>query len=306
MTARTLDRTEATRLRAEGAEGAKPADILVFAPHPDDESLGCAWIILQAVSAGKRVHVVFFTNGDGFPIAASTVFKKASESLVARDYLELGRIRQQEVLTAIAILGLSPADVTFLSYPDSGLGRIYQATGDTVITQPFTQKNQTYSLIAQDYHTRAHGTPAPYRRQAVLDDVTELIRALQPSQIYVTDDADTHADHQAAFWFVRDAASGVGWRGELYTYLIHSGDLSDWPWPSQLTPDAPFDTHSVNGMQVPGGVAWPPPVRRPMMHAQALAKLKVLQVYTAPLEALPEEKAYIEAFVKSEEIFWRR
>jgi len=302
MTALTLDRTEATMPRAEDA---KPADILVFAPHPDDESLGCAWIIMQAVRAGKRVHVVLFTNGDGFPIAASAVLKKAPESLVAHDYLELGRVRQQEVLTAIATLGLSPADVTFLSYPDAGLDRIYQATSDTVITQPFTQKNQTYSLIAQDYHTRAHGTPAPYRRQAVLDDVTELIRALQPSQIYVTDDADTHADHQAAFWFVRDAANGMRWRGELYTYLIHSGNLSDWPWPSQLTPDAPFETHTVNGTQVPGGVAWPPPVRHPMTHTQALAKLKVLQVYTAPLEALPEEKAYIEAFVKSEEIFWR-
>src|SRR6476469_7366505 len=111
MTALTLDRTEATRPRAEDA---KPADILVFAPHPDDESLGCAWIILQAVSAGKRVHVVLFTNGDGFPIAASAVLKKAPESLVALDYMELGRVRQQEVLTAIATLGLSPADVTFL------------------------------------------------------------------------------------------------------------------------------------------------------------------------------------------------
>jgi LmbE family N-acetylglucosaminyl deacetylase len=303
MTALTFDRAEVTKPRAEDAQR---ADILVFAPHPDDESLGCAWIILQAVSAGKRVHVVLFTNGDGFPIAASTVLKKAPESLVALDYLELGRVRQQEVLTAVATLGLSPADVTFLSFPDAGLDQIYQATSDNAITQPFTQKNQTYSLIAQDYHTRIHGMPAPYRRQAVLDDVTELIQALQPSQIYVTDDADTHADHQAAFWFVRDAANGVGWRGELYTYLIHSGNLSDWPWPSQLTPDAPFESHRVNGTQVPGGVAWPPPVRHPMTHTQALAKLKILQIYTASLEALPEEKAYIESFVKSEEIFWRR
>jgi len=302
MTAGARASTDAIRPRAEDAQS---ADILVFAPHPDDESLGCAGIILEAMRAGKRVHIVLFTNGDGFPIAASSLLKKAPESLVAHDYLELGRVRQQEVLTAIATLGLSPADVTFLGYPDAGLDRIYLKTGDTPITQPFTQKDQTYGLIAQDYHTRVHGTPAPYRRQAVLDDITELIRALQPSQIYVTDDADTHADHQAAFWFVRDAAQIVGWQGELYTYLIHSGDLSDWPWPSQLTPDAPFATHMVNGTQVPGGIAWPPPVRVPMTHDQALAKLKVLKVYTDSM-VLPEEKAYIEAFVKSEEIFWRR
>jgi LmbE family N-acetylglucosaminyl deacetylase len=303
MTSLTLEATEATRPRAEDAQ---PADILVFAPHPDDESLGCAWIIQQAVSAGKRVHVVLFTNGDGFPLAAAAVLKKAPESLVASDYLELGRIRQQEVLTATAMLGLSPADVTFLSYPDAGLDRVYRATGDISITQPFTQKDQTYGLIVQDYHTRAHATPAPYRRQAVLDDLTELMRALQPGQIYVTDDADTHADHQAAFWFVRDAANIVGWRGELYTYLIHSGNLSDWPWPSQQTPESPFESHIVNGTQVPGGLAWPPPVRQPMTHSQAIAKLQVLRVYTAAIVELPEEQAYIEAFVKSEEIFWRR
>jgi len=302
MTSGALDSTDAIRPRMVDVQS---ADILVFAPHPDDESLGCAGIILQAVSASKRVHIVLFTNGDGFPIAASAVLKKAPESLVAHDYLELARVRQQEVLTAVATLGLAPTDVTFLGYPDAGLDRIYRATGDTTITQPFTQKDQTYGLIAQDYHTRVHGTPAPYRRQAVLDDVAELIRALQPSQIYVTDDADTHADHQAAFWFVRDAANVVGWQGELYTYLIHSGDLGDWPWPSQLTPDLPFETHMVNGTQVPGRIAWPPSVRLPMTHDQALAKLKILQVYTDPME-LPEEKAYIEAFVKSEEIFWRR
>src|SRR5690348_2971293 len=98
MKASTLDPAAVTGPRTADVQ---PADILVFAPHPDDESLGCAWIILEAVSAGKRVHVVLFTNGDGFPIAASAVLKKAPEALVARDYLELGRIRQQEVLSAI-------------------------------------------------------------------------------------------------------------------------------------------------------------------------------------------------------------
>src|SRR5215212_7079847 len=99
MTSGELDSTDVIRSRMEDAQS---ADILVFAPHPDDESLGCAWIILQAVSAGKRVHIVLFTNGDGFPLAASSVLKKAPESLVAHDYLELGRLRQQEVFTAIA------------------------------------------------------------------------------------------------------------------------------------------------------------------------------------------------------------
>ena len=104
---------------------------------------------------------------------------------------------------------------------------------------------------------------------------------------------------------MRDAADAVGWQGELYTYLIHSGDLIDWPWPSQMTPDAPFESHMVNGAPIPAGIAWPPDVRIAMTRDQALAKLRVIQAYSAQVE-IPEEKAYLEAFVKSEEIFWRR
>src|SRR5262245_20360221 len=284
---------------------APESGILVFAPHPDDETLGCGWVILRAVQAGARVHIAVLTNGDGFPLATATALKKDPGALAPSDYLELGRRRQQEVLAAVALLGLTPDDVSFLAYPDSCLDQIYKATGDTVTTQQFTQQSQTYGLSVQDYHTRVHGAPAPYRRQAVLDDVAELIRTFQPGQIYVTDAADTHLDHAAAFWFVRDAANAVGWRGELYTYLIHSGDLLDWPWPSQMTPGAPFESHVVNGTPIPGGLVWPPDVRLPMTHDQALAKFGVIQAYSANVE-IPEEKAYLEAFVKSEEIFWRR
>jgi LmbE family N-acetylglucosaminyl deacetylase len=32
------------------------------------------------------------------------------------------------------------------------------------------------------------------------------LKRLQPTEIYVTDEADGHIDHRAAFWFVREAA----------------------------------------------------------------------------------------------------
>src|SRR4051794_14884739 len=41
--------------------------IVVFAPHPDDEVIGCAGIIMQALARGARVKVVAITSGDGFP-----------------------------------------------------------------------------------------------------------------------------------------------------------------------------------------------------------------------------------------------
>src|SRR5207247_6384648 len=43
--------------------------VLVFAPHPDDESLAAGGLITRLVHAGDAVRVVFVTNGDGYPWA---------------------------------------------------------------------------------------------------------------------------------------------------------------------------------------------------------------------------------------------
>lgn len=39
-------------------------DAVVFAPHPDDESIGCGGSIVKHAKAGSRVKVIFLTNGD--------------------------------------------------------------------------------------------------------------------------------------------------------------------------------------------------------------------------------------------------
>ncbi len=41
--------------------------LMIFSPHPDDESLGAGGLIQRVLQAGGRVKVVFLTNGDGFP-----------------------------------------------------------------------------------------------------------------------------------------------------------------------------------------------------------------------------------------------
>jgi len=41
--------------------------LLIFSPHPDDESLRAAGLIQRVLKEGGKVKVVFMTNGDGFP-----------------------------------------------------------------------------------------------------------------------------------------------------------------------------------------------------------------------------------------------
>jgi LmbE family N-acetylglucosaminyl deacetylase len=81
---------------------------IVFAPHPDDEVLGCGGTIALKVLAGAPVQVVIMTDGR----TSHTPFIDA-DTLV--------RMRRNEALAASRVLGLQPSDYHFLDYEDSRL-----------------------------------------------------------------------------------------------------------------------------------------------------------------------------------------
>src|SRR5579884_3784200 len=120
-----------------------PLDLLVVAPHPDDEALGCAGVMLQALEKKQRVGVVLLTNGDGFPKAAAVVTKKAETQLEPADFLRLAGIRQQHSLGALTRIGVRAGDLMALAYPDSGLKTLYEAKTETPYQQKFTGKTET-------------------------------------------------------------------------------------------------------------------------------------------------------------------
>jgi LmbE family N-acetylglucosaminyl deacetylase len=206
-----------------------PLDVLVVAPHPDDEVIGCAGVMLQALEQHKRVGVVVITSGDGYPALAAVVAKKDKAQLVPDDFLKAGALRQQHSVRAMARIGVPRDELVFLGYPDSGLEKIYSANGSAPFQQMFTMKNETYGVTARDYHSVVHGTPAPYLKANVVGDLAEIIRTRRPKEIYVTHEADTHGDHRTAFKFVRDAVRSAGYRGDFYTYVVHGPPPSGEP-----------------------------------------------------------------------------
>jgi LmbE family N-acetylglucosaminyl deacetylase len=287
----------------EPREPGGPADLLVFAPHPDDETLGCAGILRQALKRGERVRVVVFTHGDGFPASAALHARKPVERLVPEDFKALAAFRQGQSEQALRALGGDPADLVFLGYPDAGLDAVYRTRGPEPYRQRFTGRSETYGAARPDWH----GRPAPYTYESVRADVAELIRTLRPRRICVTNEADQHPDHQAAFRFVRDGAEQAGYRGPLDTYLVHGGP--EWPWPAGSTPEASLEAHEVQGVRSPRGVPWPPPLRVRLSPDEVRSKEQAVRAQASHLvgslsRALEEERAYLQSFVKAEEVFW--
>ena len=96
----TLDPTGIAELTGGG-------DVLVLAPHPDDETLGCGGAISAAVAAGTRVHVVIVTNG-----------ARSHPNSAAFPPARIAALRAAEATRAVAILTAGAERPIFLGYPD--------------------------------------------------------------------------------------------------------------------------------------------------------------------------------------------
>lgn len=216
-------------LAAESAPAAPPLDMLIVAPHPDDETIGCAGVTLQAVARGARVGIVVLTQGDGHARLTAIVAKKPVEQLGPDDFVRAGILRQGHTLRAAASLGVAENDIVFLGYPDGGLAKMYRESGDKPFEQPLTRKQETYAGARRDYHSVQAGKPGAYTRASVLADLEAILRSRRPRSVYVTHETDRHPDHQAAFWLVRDALRAANSSARLFAFIVHGDPLPRTP-----------------------------------------------------------------------------
>ena len=93
--------------------------LLLFAPHPDDESLACSILLQRAVRAGAVVRVVYVTDGDDNPWPQRVLERKWR--LNATDRRRWGRLRRTESLAALRVLGVNGSAARFLALPDQKL-----------------------------------------------------------------------------------------------------------------------------------------------------------------------------------------
>ena len=112
-------------------------NILVIAPHPDDESIGCGGTVCLHVQRGDRVSAVFLTSGE------------LGLKHLARE--DAWKTREKEARKAAKILGL--AQVDFLRQPDWFLGDHIEAAANSVVEILKREKPQiVYLPHVKEWH----------------------------------------------------------------------------------------------------------------------------------------------------------
>ena len=88
--------------------------MIVFAPHPDDETLACGGTIAMNVSQGKEVYVVVMTDGRNSHLVTLGIERDPSPQ-------DLIPIRKNELKRATRILGVRRDHLVFLGFEDGSL-----------------------------------------------------------------------------------------------------------------------------------------------------------------------------------------
>jgi len=213
------------------------SSLLIMAPHPDDETLGCSGLIRQAVARGATVHVVVMTNGEGFRAERSLMAVEEMLEGTVAERLQLARKREHETLSALQACGVSRDHVFFLGYPGAGLPLLWQP-GHWPLSRPW---RSAAMLSSRNPFPSSFSRGAPYAGQQVLADLTAVMSRVRPTAVFTTPPYDIHPTHWATANFVLLALAQYNGQADrpvpLYWYLVH---YPHWPVPWGYAPSQPL------------------------------------------------------------------
>jgi LmbE family N-acetylglucosaminyl deacetylase len=177
--------------------------VLITVPHMDDEALACGGTIAKLADK-QQVHLVYATDG-----------MRAPEPILPwRDAVspDLGAIRRQESVAAMAFLGIPESNIRFFQLPEARLERhqgrlaallrdlIVELAPDHILTPFRYDRHRDHIAVnrAVMAATRAAGRPIQlaeyfvyhYWRLLPRRDVRRYIRASELRQVEITEVSD--------------------------------------------------------------------------------------------------------------------
>jgi len=183
--------------------------VLIFAPHPDDETLATGGLISYLSSKKIPKKIIFLTVGDGNPYG---FFEKRKIKYSADEFVKTGIKRKKEALSALEKLGVKQEEVIFLGYPDSVLFKMWKNLQEPIFNKART--NFVPYEFSPDFRKETNG-------KNLISSLKKIISGLRPTKIFLPHRRESHSDHKATFLFVKKALEGSSLKPEIFQYLIH-------------------------------------------------------------------------------------
>jgi len=272
--------------------------VIVFAPHPDDESLAAGGLMNQVVAQGGAVRVVFVTNGDGYREALQQ--QLGDEPGSSQDFIEYGKQRREEALQAMCELGIPSEDIIFLGFPDGGIDDLLKDHWSRLT--PFTSPHTRFSSVG---YTGAFNRWAAYAGVNLKDEIARIIDEFCPDWIILPDPRDYHPDHCATGIFVLEALRQLNQQRELaldnleiLTYLVHFKDYPTSPdWLQEVRKAGLF--MSTTGSGTLASTQW---LELPLTDDDLESKERALSAHQSQHQILG---GFFKIFLTDQEIFGR-
>ncbi|MCK4241226.1 MAG: PIG-L family deacetylase [Candidatus Atribacteria bacterium] len=131
----------------------KGQKVLVFSPHPDDETIACGGYIIESVQRGAEVKIVLVTDGN----------KRSLKDL-----------RYSEFETATSVLGVPANNLISLNYPDGKLAQQSQAELEKIFQNQIDSHNPDIVLYPHPNDT--------HQDHATISKIVEKILEQSPNK----------------------------------------------------------------------------------------------------------------------------
>lgn len=250
--------------------------LLVFAPHPDDEVLGCGGLMQRIKALGGRVGVVYLTTGDG--CVTFNPFALINGKKIHRN---LGYRRAKEALHAMEYLNISKDDMAFLGYPDRGLLTIWGMREN-----PYQEYRSRITGADYVFYRCSESQGMSYDFESLSRSLALIIERFKPTMVLIPSSLDRHPDHRATNFFVKTALKSRKSSPRIFSYLIHYKS-----WPNQFY----NKNHMPKGLPVNGCELW-------LVPTEYHCKIQAMTFYRSQH---PSSNHDFTSFAYGEEMFWR-
>lgn len=263
-----------------------PSDrVLILAPHPDDEVLGCAGIIQKAVQLNVPLRIAFLTYGDNNQW--SFLLYRKHPVVIPAAVRNMGEVRHAEAVSAAKALGVDEGQLVFLGYPDFRTQAIWYAHWGK--ERP---AKSMLSNVRKVPYADAFRPGAPYKGEEIVRDIKDILQDFRPTKIFLSHPADHNPDHRSLYLFTRVALweLGDGAAPELYPYLIH---FKKWPQPKGDLPDEAISGPLLFDKKIP----WKSVGLAP---EEVTKKKEAIKKHHSQYVSCPK---YLLSFIRSNELF---